>query len=221
MSPLVSWPFPLEVQVGNPLRDAGLGLKDTVSFLEALVRGFSRACPPAAGGAELEIVDAWRRYRGICFYTPDFVTGRLALDVLSLPDKHQQFRSFLLSSSELASSIVCSCREMEIVRLFRAADSNRRGRRCYSAPTAPSRPVLAFLPTVPFSILADIFSASGCAFGTPTETGTRDTCRLAQDMDNKFRSRVILPLVFVALIARCRSCTEWQPARKNWPLRVW
>lgn len=52
----------LEIKVGNPLRDGGVGLKDTISLLEALVRGFSKACPlePGAGGPE--VVDAWRRY---------------------------------------------------------------------------------------------------------------------------------------------------------------
>ncbi|CAM9343551.1 unnamed protein product [Scytosiphon promiscuus] len=49
-------------KVGNPLRDAGLGLRDTVTFLEALVRGFCRACPLDAAGVESQIVDAWRRY---------------------------------------------------------------------------------------------------------------------------------------------------------------
>ncbi|CAM9157835.1 unnamed protein product [Hapterophycus canaliculatus] len=49
-------------KVGNPLRDAGLRLDDTVAFLEALVRGFCRACPLDAAGIESQMVDAWRRY---------------------------------------------------------------------------------------------------------------------------------------------------------------
>lgn len=51
------------LQVGNPLRDSGVGLKDAVSLLEALVRGFSKACPwggPHESG-EPGMVDAWRR----------------------------------------------------------------------------------------------------------------------------------------------------------------
>lgn len=50
-------------QVGNPLRDAGVGLNGVVSVLEALVRGFIKACsrngPPDSG--ELEMIDAWSR----------------------------------------------------------------------------------------------------------------------------------------------------------------
>ncbi|CAN0008732.1 unnamed protein product [Ectocarpus sp. 6 AP-2014] len=49
-------------KVGNPLRDAGLGLKDTVSVLESLVQGFAKACPPESEAGETEMVDAWRRY---------------------------------------------------------------------------------------------------------------------------------------------------------------
>eukprot|EP00903_Cladosiphon_okamuranus_P011981 g11252.t1 len=49
-------------KVGNPLRDAGVGLRDTVFLLEALVRGFSRACRRESGGVETAMVDPWRRY---------------------------------------------------------------------------------------------------------------------------------------------------------------
>lgn len=53
-----------DAQVGNPLRDAGVGIKDTSSLLEALVPGFVKACakcgPQDAG--EAEMVDAWRRW---------------------------------------------------------------------------------------------------------------------------------------------------------------
>lgn len=75
-------------KVGNPLRDAGVGLKDTISLLEALVRGFSQACPlePGAGGSE--VVDAWRRCEAsnVCFLS--FTTVPVSGGFLSpiLPD---------------------------------------------------------------------------------------------------------------------------------------
>ena len=51
-------------KVGNPLREQGLGLKDMVSLLGALVRGFTKVCPRdnLLRSDEPGMVDAWRRY---------------------------------------------------------------------------------------------------------------------------------------------------------------
>lgn len=67
-------------KVGNPLRDAGLGLKDTVSVLESLVQGFAKACPPDSEAGETEMVDAWRRYLHdslCCLFSPCHTGGKM------------------------------------------------------------------------------------------------------------------------------------------------
>ena len=61
------------------------------------------------------------------------------------------------------------------------------------------------------SILADIFSASECASGTPTETEIRGTCRFARDTDDEFRADIPCPLGVFCCVRRKTRTALLQP----------